>query len=42
LQSRPLVILNLLLNVSNAMSGADDRPRRLVIRTSETKAAVCG
>jgi PAS domain S-box-containing protein len=27
------VILNLLLNASEAMSGVDDRPRRLVIRT---------
>jgi signal transduction histidine kinase len=27
------VILNLLLNASDAMSGVDDRPRRLVIRT---------
>src|SRR5208283_2271216 len=27
------VILNLLLNASDAMSGADDRPRQLVIRT---------
>jgi signal transduction histidine kinase len=28
------VILNLLLNASAAMSGVDDRPRRLVIRTA--------
>jgi signal transduction histidine kinase len=27
------VILNLLLNASDAMSGVDDRPRRLVVRT---------
>jgi signal transduction histidine kinase len=27
------VILNLLLNASDAMSGVDDRPRQLVIRT---------
>ena len=27
------VILNLLQNASDAMSGVDDRPRRLVIRT---------
>ena len=27
------LILNLLLNASEAMSGVDDRPRRLVIRT---------
>src|SRR6202020_157165 len=29
------VILNLLLNASDAMSGVDDRPRQLVIRTQE-------
>jgi signal transduction histidine kinase len=28
------VILNLLLNASDAMSGVDDRPRQLVIRTA--------
>jgi signal transduction histidine kinase len=27
------VVLNLLLNASDAMSGVDDRPRQLVIRT---------
>jgi hypothetical protein len=31
------VILNLLLNASDAMSGVDDRPRRLVIRTERDK-----
>jgi signal transduction histidine kinase len=29
------VILNLLLNASDAMSGVDDRPRQLVIRTEQ-------
>jgi signal transduction histidine kinase len=29
------VILNLLLNASEAMSGVDDRPRQLVIRTAQ-------
>jgi signal transduction histidine kinase len=31
------VILNLLLNASDAMSGVDDRPRQLVIRTERDK-----
>jgi PAS domain S-box-containing protein len=31
------VILNLLLNASDAMNGVDDRPRRLVIRTERDK-----
>jgi len=32
------VILNLLLNASDAMSGIDDRPRQLVVRTERTEA----
>jgi len=35
------VILNLLLNATEAMSSVNDRPRQLVIRTDETKAIVC-
>lgn len=31
------VILNLLLNASEAMSGVDDRPRKMVIRTASDK-----
>ncbi len=33
------VILNLLLNASDAMSGVDDRPRQLVIRTQRDEGA---
>jgi signal transduction histidine kinase len=32
------VILNLLLNASDAMSGIDDRPRQLVVRTEPGEA----
>ena len=35
------VILNLVLNASDAMSGVDDRPRQLMIRTEREKVMVC-
>ena len=35
------VILNLLLNASDAMSGVDDRPRQLVIRTERDEERSC-
>jgi signal transduction histidine kinase len=35
------VILNLLLNGADAMSGVDDRPRELVVRTGRDEGGVC-
>jgi PAS domain S-box-containing protein len=35
------VILNLLLNAADAMSGVDDRPRELVVRTGGDEGEVC-
>jgi PAS domain S-box-containing protein len=35
------VILNLLLNATDAMSGVDDRPRELVVRTGFDEGGVC-
>jgi signal transduction histidine kinase len=35
------VILNLLLNATDAMSGVDDRPRELVVRTGLDEGGVC-
>ncbi len=35
------VILNLLLNATDAMSGVDDRPRELVVRTGRDEGGVC-
>ena len=35
------VILNLLLNASDAMSGVDDRPRQLLIRTERDEGRSC-
>jgi PAS domain S-box-containing protein len=35
------VILNLLLNAADAMSGVDDRPRQLVVRTGRDGDGVC-
>jgi signal transduction histidine kinase len=35
------VILNLLLNATDAMSGVDDRPRELVVRTRRDEGGVC-
>jgi PAS domain S-box-containing protein len=35
------VILNLLLNAADAMSGVDDRPRELVLRTGSEEGRVC-
>jgi PAS domain S-box-containing protein len=35
------VILNLLLNAADAMSGVDDRPRELVVRTWSDEGGVC-